>query len=83
MEKNLNYVLQLPFHGKFPIRNVLVFDFWHSAMISDIEELRACEKAFVEEGGQGCLDIERVGAGQAYQSGVSRHVSIGSLLVDF
>lgn len=79
---NLNCLFQLPFHRKFPVRNVLVFDFWHSTMISDIEKLRTCEKAFVEEGGQGCLDIEWVDAGQSYQSGVSRHVSIGGLLVD-
>ena len=78
----MDSVCQVPFHRKFPVRNVLVFDFWYSAMIPDIEELRACEKAFVEEGGQWSLDIEWMGAGQSYESGVSRYVRIGGLLVD-
>ena len=59
----------------------MVFDLWNSAMISDIEEFRTGEETFVEEGGQWCLDIEWVGAGQSNQPRVSRDVSIGGLLV--
>ena len=51
-------------------------------MVPDIEEFRACQEALVEEGGQGCLDIEWVSSGQSDQSRVSGNVSIGGLFVD-
>ena len=50
-------------------------------MVPDIEEFRACQEALVEEGGQGCLDIEWVSSGQSMNSWVSGYVSIGGLFV--
>ena len=81
-EKTLEFEFHLPFNGKLPVRDFLIFHFWDSTMVPDIEELGTGQEALVEEKGQWRLDIEWVGAGQSYQSRVAGYVRIWGLLVD-
>ena len=43
------WILDHALDGEFPMGNVFVFDLGNVSMIPDVEELRACEEAFVVE----------------------------------
>ena len=45
----LRHVMDLPFNGESPVRDVLFLHVRHCSMVSNVEQLRTGEKALVEE----------------------------------